>query len=328
MTGNARQSADGFPSYAELEFAAPGRPAGTSWGVFGAQFELGTLNFIDKAAIRGGLAEIRDAEVFSLNWNFDFPNPHPDASRHPPCRVQTGQGSPLRDDYIDRLQLQWSSQWDGLRHARMPEGFYGGVPAERVDDPDCDVLGIQKWADRGIVGRGVLLDVETYARGQGLEYGPDMAFPITADLLDAIVKAQGVEMRKGDIVMMRTGWTRHYEALSQVDREKIDTRLTQAGLARERESLAWLWDNRVAAIVSDNGGVEVMPVEGFPDITIDSFYHLRLIGGLGLVLGESFQLDALAAASHADGRYACFFTAAPFNVRGGVGSPANALAIR
>jgi hypothetical protein len=56
--------------------------------------------------------------------------------------------------------------------------------------------------------------------------------------------------------------------------------------------------------------------------------HWRLIPLLGLPIGELWDLDALAAACAADGVYEFFFTSAPLNVLGGVGSPPNALAIK
>jgi hypothetical protein len=53
-----------------------------------------------------------------------------------------------------------------------------------------------------------------------------------------------------------------------------------------------------------------------------------LIGQLGLALGELWWLHDLARSSRADGRYTCFLTSAPLNLPGGVGSPANALAVK
>ena len=52
------------------------------------------------------------------------------------------------------------------------------------------------------------------------------------------------------------------------------------------------------------------------------------IARLGLVIGEFFDFEELAADSAATGRYTGFFTAAPLHLRGGSGSPGNALAIR
>ena len=54
----------------------------------------------------------------------------------------------------------------------------------------------------------------------------------------------------------------------------------------------------------------------------------RIIPGFGMPLGEFFWLDDLAAACAADGRWAFLFASAPLNVRGGVGSPPNGLAVR
>ena len=60
----------------------------------------------------------------------------------------------------------------------------------------------------------------------------------------------------------------------------------------------------------------------------DAFLHPRLLGRLGIPIGELWWLDELARQCHADGRFTCFITSAPLHVTGGIGSPANALAIR
>jgi kynurenine formamidase len=96
------------------------------------------------------------------------------------------------------------------------------------------------------------------------------------------------------------------------------------GLAATEESAAWLWDRHVAAVAADNLAVEKAPL----NMTPDGFLHYRLIPGFGMALGELFWLDDLAAACAADRRWTFQFTSAPLNVRGGVGSPPNALAIR
>ena len=49
---------------------------------------------------------------------------------------------------------------------------------------------------------------------------------------------------------------------------------------------------------------------------------------LGMPIGELWWLDGLAEDCAADGVYEFFFTSAPLNVPGGVGSPPNALAIK
>ena len=56
--------------------------------------------------------------------------------------------------------------------------------------------------------------------------------------------------------------------------------------------------------------------------------HPTLIALLGLCIGELWDLEALAADCAADGVWACMVTCKPLNLTGGVGSPANAMAIR
>ena len=58
------------------------------------------------------------------------------------------------------------------------------------------------------------------------------------------------------------------------------------------------------------------------------FMHFQLLPRLGMPIGELFDLDALADACAADGRYDFMFTSAPLRLRNGVASPPNALAIR
>jgi uncharacterized membrane protein len=55
--------------------------------------------------------------------------------------------------------------------------------------------------------------------------------------------------------------------------------------------------------------------------------HPTLIALLGLCLGELWDLEALAEDCAATGVYECFLSCKPLNLTGGVGSPANAMAI-
>jgi hypothetical protein len=52
-----------------------------------------------------------------------------------------------------------------------------------------------------------------------------------------------------------------------------------------------------------------------------------MIALLGMVLGELWNLEGLAGACAERGRYAFMLCVKPLNLVGGVGSPANALAI-
>lgn len=312
-----------LPSYDELRARTDGAPAGTAWGVFGDDDEIGTINLLDSGRVLAGLAEARLGEVHSLNWDIGMPAPHP--YRVVPVRVQTGAGTFARDDHVEHLHLQFSSQWDGLRHINLDGTFYNGVDAATVDDPDSTVLGIQHWSRRGIVGRGVLLDVARHCAATGRPIDVGDTFGIDVALLDEVVAAQGVTIETGDILLVRTGWAGWFEGLEPAQRGARFTQTSgQPGLVADESTAAWLWDHHVAAVAADNMAVELAPLDMVPG----RFLHFRIIPGFGMPLGELFWLDDLAAACAADRRWTFLFTSAPLHVVGGVGSPPNALAIR
>jgi len=313
-----------LPSYATLAARTDGLPLGTAWGVFGRDDEVGTLNLLDNSRALAGIATVRTGESYPLNWRIDFPSPNP--WRAAPVRTQTGGESGVgRDDFLAPFFLQYSTQWDGLRHIQTPDGFYNGVSAELVDDPASTTLGIDIWARRGIVGCGVLLDVARASAEIGAPIDPATRFEITPSLLDQTANFQGVSIEKGDVLLVRTGWVGWYDSLPEEEREAAYTQESpQPGLSSTEETAAWLWDHHVAAVAADNSGFEAGPI----DMTPGHFLHTRLVAGFGMPIGEHFWLDDLAHACTLDQRWRFLFISAPLNVPGGVGSPANAIAIR
>jgi kynurenine formamidase len=173
-------------------------------------------------------------------------------------------------------------------------------------------------ARKGIAGRGVLLDLP---RVKEIDYHSSQT--ITTQDLDACAERQGVAIGTGDILLLRTGWLGWYTAeTTAAEREALADRATlkAPGLDCADDMAAWLWDHHVAAVAADNPALEAWPPS--------DFLHWRLIPLLGLPIGELWWLDDLAGACEGDGVYEFFFTSAPLNVPGGVGSPPNALAVK
>ncbi len=311
-----------LPTYRDL-LARTDAPPGTSWRLFGDDDQLGTLNLLTPEHAARSAALVRSGEVFSLNWNVELPDPSP--FRQPPVRHQIGAGGFGRDDWLDRFYLQGSSQWDALRHIAHPRlGFYNGVAADRVDDPAGDALGIHHVARRGMVGRGVLLDVAGHQKAAGRPFRADECFRISADLLDEVARAESVTIEQADLLLVRTGWTGWYARLSQAERNDVGPATPQPGLEPVERTVEWLWDHRIAAVAGDNLSLECMPL----DFREGKCLHFWLIPCLGMPIGELWWLDDLAAACARDRRWTFQLVSAPLNVRGGVGSPPNALAIR
>ena len=173
---------------------------------------------------------------------------------------------------------------------------------------------IDKMA-KGIVGRGVLLDI---ARLKGVDW-LQAGEVITPEDLDAAAERQGVEVRSGDILFFRTGWRTKFK--TEGDAAEFMAGEPGLGLA----CAAWLHDKEVAVIASDNWAVEVLPGEN-PAELLD--VHMVLIRDMGMTLGEILDLDELAEDCAADGIWEFFTTAPPIKFTNAVGSPINPLAIK
>lgn len=328
-----------WPTYDEL--MATANPPGTSWTLFGAGYQRGTLNFITAAEIASACAIPRRGAVFGLDYPVNAFEPYPSGTRFAATHHIFATNPNHRDDYIDSFYLQSTSQIDGLRHIRHPQlGFYGGVSDDAIREGSPE-LGIQWFASPGIVGRGVLLDVARFRDEQGRPIDHESPSYISAtDLADTAV-AQGVELASGDIVLIRTGWAREFLRSTDTGaRQALISDLKCPGLEQSREVVAWLWDNRVAVVGADNIAVEALPPQAEsayrdPSEPLSSsgplhngMLHRPWIAMLGMVIAEMLDLEELADDCAGDGLYSFLFTAKPLNLVGGVGSPANAMAIK
>lgn len=141
----------------------------------------------------------------------------------------------------------------------------------------------------------------------------------------------------GEILLLHTGWAEHFLAAPADERARIKNR--SPGLAQRQEIVRWLWDHEIALVASDNLAVEADPVVDSdfripgarpPErgVNHDGMLHRPLIALLGMAMGEMWKLDELAEDCAADGRYDFLLTCKPLHLIGGVGSPANAIALK
>ena len=142
------------------------RPAGSTWGDYGADDERGRLNLLTPEKVLQGIAEVKVGKTFCLSLPLDYPggailSPR----RHPPVLKPTMRGDrpnmnyPLRcddptatdivcDDQV-LLTLQYSTQWDSLAHVGQMFDADGDGRAE-------DVFYNGYRAGRDIIGPGLL----------------------------------------------------------------------------------------------------------------------------------------------------------------------------
>jgi len=301
----------------------------SNWGRWGKDDQIGTLNNVSPEDVVKAAGLIRKGRVFSLGLSLKEPiqsglfggrwNPihtmlatGTDAA----CGNQDEPRPHIRyaDDAIN-MPCQASTQWDALCHVFLDDKMYNGYDARLVDARGARKLGIEHTRDK-MVGRGVLLDV---ARCKGVD-SLDDGYAITNEDLTECARKQGVEIRKGDFLIVRTG---HQErCLARQDWTGYAGG-DAPGLAFE--TCYWIREQDLAAICTDTWGCEVRPNE-----TGEAYqpWHWVVIPAIGISMGEIFYLKELAEDCAEDGVYEFFFTAPPLHLPGGAGSPINPQAIK
>ncbi|KAI0713747.1 hypothetical protein C8Q76DRAFT_469184 [Earliella scabrosa] len=311
---------------------------GCAWEVWGKDDQLGTVNLLTEEVVKEASKEIKTGKSICLNWPINFPNKPVFDRKSPEHEVIFREAyRAVHDDHL-HINTQSGTQWDGLKHfGLIYHGlFYQGVPAsffksghiEFPDptnvDPDLIKYGIQNWAQHGICGRGVFLDmVKYYTELHGkLPYDPLTTHAIPLEDILACAKKQGVTFQTADILILRVGFMLRYYGATQEERDGLAGKPeTFAGIEQSEEMKRFLWDNHFAAIASDMPSLERWPPpEGVMHL------HSTLLGMWGMPIGEFFDLEALSKHCAETGRYTFFFSSWPLNVLGGVASPPNAAA--
>lgn len=297
MTGSEPER---LPSRAELQRRDAGL-SGTSWHLFEHPWR-GTPSYAGAAETVDAARLVERGENFGLDYPIDAFTPGMSKARQPVRHTIYANHPAHRDDYLDSFYLQSSTQVDGLRHRRADGlGFYAGVSDERVR-AGTEELGVQVWADDPIVTRGVVLDLA----GTGpIDHAAGEA--VTFDRIEEAVRRQGLRIRRGDVVMLHTGWSEWFLALSEEDKARQRSSGRSSGLAQSERLVDWAWDHGVALLAADNFAVECLPP--LPDSPFAAsaphdagMMHQELLAKLGMPLGELWRLGPLARRMHELGR--------------------------
>lgn len=291
------------------------------WDADGRRDERGTTNLLTPERIAAAAGLVREGKVFDLGIPFGPGGPQPGGGRINPVLLLSETGADQEfpgafhyaDDYVF-MPLQSATQWDGLAHVFYDDLLYNGFPASDVTPHGARHLSIEHQA-KGVAGRGVLADVARYRGVDWLEAGE----AIGPRELDAVLSAQGTELRGGDVLAVRTGWRRKFVA----DGDAASFMAGEPGLGLA--CCEWLHAHDVAAVCSDNWAIEVLPGEVEGEVLP---VHMVLIRDMGMTLGEMLDFEELAEDCAADGRYEFFLAAPPIKFRRALGSPTNPLAIK
>lgn len=302
-----------------------------NWGRWGAEDEVGALNYLTQAEVLRGIQAVRQGKTFTLQVQMGNPKGDPVwPGRNQSQRINVmdhghflcGKGPvfPGGLEYADDVMfmyLQGSTQYDALGHVWCDDKLYNGF------DANTTIGGMSKASvlplgERGIVGRGVLIDIARYRGKRSLDPGETFTHE---DLL-AAASAQGVEIQKRDIVVIRTGWI---SAFYEKDRVEFYKNFVEPGLTYSAELVQWFHQMEIPNLVTDTiaNEVTVDPVSGcvLP-------LHVALMSNLGIAFTEIAQLDPLAEDCAEDGQWSFLYVAAPLKVVNGSGAPVNPVVVK
>lgn len=304
----------------------------SNWGRWGADDEIGSWNLVTPEKVVEAAGCVRTGRVFSLSLPFGPSGPSRDAipGRGNAIHLMQLTGTDVAAGVQDRvfpgsakfaddwviMNLSTSTQWDGFCHVFHEGLAYNGVPATSVSSWGALRNSVTRLKDR-IATRGVLLDLPRVAGVEWCEPG----VPIQPEDLTAAAQAQGVDVRPGDAVLIRTG------QLAQVRSTNDWTGYAGTGAAPGLGVRCgrWLAEREVAAVATDTWGLEVLPYET-PDTLAP--LHQIILTHCGISIGEMFDLEALAADCAGDGVYEFLLVAPILPLDAAVNSPVNPQAIK
>ncbi len=257
---------------------------------WGADDEIGAANYVTPAQVLMATKLVKKGESHPLGIVVD-----PKMPAFPPRStslqiVQPGQhnGRGMTQDfgwdvvYNDDIAQLWfgtGPQIDGLGHLGEGAMYYNCNDAKDfVHITGLKKLGVDKIPP--MIGRGVMIDmakhfgVATMAAGQAIG---------SADI-KAAMKAQGVEVRQGDVVLFHTGWTDGKLASDP-------TAWVSGEPGLNNEAFVYLATLNPMAVGADTWGVDVVP----PAKGDKVFYgHVTLLKEQGVYILETMNTGRLA----------------------------------
>jgi kynurenine formamidase len=291
---------------------------------WGEDDEIGRLNWITPETSLALLSQIGGSRIYDLSVDYFMNMPSVHQFGDPPYQISmthtphgtlsdhaSGMSSDVHEKYSwcgDAISMytHLGTHIDTLIHLGYYDTMWNGWNVG-------DHLGSRCWTVGGadkyppLIARGVMLDV---AGLHGVERIPDDHVVGPDDLRNA-ARAQKVELRRGDIVMVRTGKMRIWP-----EREYLDMPMPGINLAAAR----YLCEETGAMIVgADTAALEAFPgdEEGYAPV------HCYMFATTGTPIMEVVNLEALAA----EGVSEFAFIGMPLPLRGATGSPLRPIAI-
>src|SRR6267378_7847943 len=274
------------------------------------------------------LAALKAARMFDLS--FTWSEQSPVLGLNPPYAFALNRTHKMTHEIFGQApgsRVSWASDImyfsgqhgaptiDAIGHIGRDLKLHGGVDAVAATSTPAGIganLGIDSFPADLMVNRVVLLDVaRQMASGRPDPLAP--GFEITGAHLEQTAKAQGVEVRKGDSVVIRTGWGQYFAK----DNAKY---LGEQSPGPGQDGARWIIDRGVRLAGDYTATFEKRPpVYGKELFSV----HMMLLADSGIYIVENCNLEALADAK----AYVALLILTPLRIQGATGSPLRAIAL-
>lgn len=292
-----------------------------NWGRWGWDDELGTLNLITTECRQQAVSRVVDGVCVSCARTIDFEfgdRQTPDAPKLAMLdSAKRGEpGPPTRHaSAMERIELVFHgysiTHLDSLAHYFWDGRMYNDRSAALVGTAGALKNAVTASA-RGIVGRGVLLDIAALHGKPWLEPG----YAVGPEELEEAEAREGVRVESGDLVLLRTGYARRRQELGSLP-------ATEGRAGWHGSCLPWLRARDVSVIGSD--GVNDARPSGFEGVR--SPLHAVGIVSMGLWLIDNCDLEQLSSACSERAKWDFLLNVAPLRLAGATGSPVNPIAV-
>jgi len=291
----------------------------TNFGRWGANDEVGALNFLTAEEVERGLSSVMKHTPFTLSVVINHPKGDPlwpgrsgaiklmtlDKGHYEAGKAQPFPGGiEYADDYLCMFP-QGTTHFDALGHPWYDDTLYNGYDAHSTIG-GLDKASVLPLAMRSASGSAILLDIARFRKKKSLERGETVGL---SDLLEC-AKHQKTKIEKRDILLLRTGWLSiFYDHGPEIF---YAAPFLEPGLTFSRELVQWFHEMEIPLLATDTIGNETT-LE--PNTGIAIPLHAALIRNLA---------DDCAT----DGQYRFFYTAAPLKISRGTGAPVNPIVLK
>jgi kynurenine formamidase len=271
-----------------------------------------------------------NSPIAGVNPSFSMtldPAKDPQAANHTSTRGAFGDGGKL--SFAGEV-MRWSGQHgapsiDAIGHIGRNGKLFGGVDAAASTSDTRGIgrsgvgahLDIAHYPTEKMVNRGVLLDVARHVNRNSTPLAANVE--ITDDMLHDTARHQGVKFRRGDTILIRTGWGKLFNSDPATYKGDLAAGVGVSG-AR------FLVKQRPLVVGNDTLTFEFRPpisgTPGGPDFEVFPV-HMILIPDNGINIIENYFLEEIAKAKE----YEFLLVVPPLKIRGGTGSALRSFAL-